>query len=1311
MRNTEQANVKVNLEARQAEEQLEKLNSRSEELRKEMDRLRKANDKAGFDKAAKELKQVQKEAKKLKEETVDVNRVMNNLNGVSYNELLRTKRKLIKEMRNVKDKGSEAYLTLKERVKQLNTELNQVNEDMRDSTPLIDRANNAFNNYSGMILAAVAAAASFILALREMSDLIMNFEKGFTNVKTLLSTEDLEQYSAELEKGAIETVKKYGFAVDDVNKSLFDTISAGVPAANAVRVMDEASRLAIGGVTQLSVATDGMTTVMNAWKLEMSEAEQVSSAFFSAQKAGKTTVEELAVNIGKVAPIAAQANISYQETLSMLAELTKGGISTAEATTYLKSAISSLINPSNDAKKVLQKFGVPFGTTAIRAQGFTKVLEKLNGVIRTSPDEISKAISSVEALTAVSVLSGEGLKDYQQILQSVNTDYGEGSSLSAAFAMQQETTEQTMKRASAALKAMVLELKESFSPVLKSIFNLVSKGSNLIKKTIVTLGQNKDAIVQVTKVIAVAIATMASYTAAVKLATVANKALRTGTALLSAAQALLTGNVRKATRIMRLFNLSVKMNPVGLLVTVVTAAAAAFVAFREEAKKAGDITRVIGNVYKEAASQFEENKTRLDNYREALIRTKPHSQERIDLIKEVKRQYPGLLKNIDAEAAGMDGLSKAFSNYAEKLRETIKLRVLDRQFAKTYTDERELDRQVESGDLNNNEAYAQKLRLKEKREALKAELDYQSDLVRYNERIAGLLKEKRALEAKFANPLMEETQGMLLSFDEFVALNRHQQKFLNASEKDLETAYSAYVHNTGKARQAAEYERRKLERINKELEEYFNKGPKNDGEDENRPPKDPGGNATEGDKKEDPRLTALKRLVRETEKHNSRLELKRLEQNERELEQIRRKYADELAIAKAGAARKDKYSLAHKLQLAELETMLDEELKAKKLEQEERFQKAILAARRKYGVIDDAEKKQMELDALKRDYDNKLLTYKEYLKAKLAIHAKYAPKDEKEQAELEALQLEYENRLISYEEFERMKAEIHARYADARAKKEKDTAKSNMDALKKSVQQQQYITQTFSDFFSSAKERELQAAGDSEKKKKEIRKKYALPEFIIAASEIAAQTALGIMKAVSMFPPTGLPFSAIVGAMGAMQLAAVGAEKQKVAGLEKGGRFPVTRAQDNRSFLSTYGGTQRGYFSRPTVLVGEGGPEYVVSGHALANPVVRDLTDIVESARINGQLHELDYNNVIAGLQKVQGYESGGYIKTPAGQNALANTSAPATKDDLETVLKLVMESNEANRQMIHNLKVHVNAREVKEENDRYAEIEGRADA
>jgi hypothetical protein len=61
-------------------------------------------------------------------------------------------------------------------------------------------------------------------------------------------------------------MKKFGFATEDLNKALFDTISAGIPAGQAIEFLNASSKLAVGGVTDLRIATDGMTSVFNVYK-------------------------------------------------------------------------------------------------------------------------------------------------------------------------------------------------------------------------------------------------------------------------------------------------------------------------------------------------------------------------------------------------------------------------------------------------------------------------------------------------------------------------------------------------------------------------------------------------------------------------------------------------------------------------------------------------------------------------------------------------------------------------------------------------------------------------------------------------------------------------------------------------------------------------------------------------------------------------------------------------------------------------------------------------------------------------------------
>ena len=137
------------------------------------------------------------------------------------------------------------------------------------------------------------------------------FEKSLTNVYTLLDKGTFNKFGKDLEKGALATMKKFGFGIEDTNKALFDTISAGVGAGDAIKFMDVAGKLAIGGVTNISTAVDGLTSVMNAYGIENFDATKAANTFFTAQKFGKTTVEALANSIGQIAPIANSAGMSF----------------------------------------------------------------------------------------------------------------------------------------------------------------------------------------------------------------------------------------------------------------------------------------------------------------------------------------------------------------------------------------------------------------------------------------------------------------------------------------------------------------------------------------------------------------------------------------------------------------------------------------------------------------------------------------------------------------------------------------------------------------------------------------------------------------------------------------------------------------------------------------------------------------------------------------------------------------------------------------------------------------------------------------
>ena len=259
-----------------------------------------------------------------------------------------------------------------------------------------------------------------------------------------------------------------------MNTALFDIVSAGVPAAESIDFMREAANLALGGATDLTTAVDGMTSVMNAFGLETDEANQISAAFFSAQKFGKTTVAELSSSIGQVAPIAKQAGVSYQELLTSMALLTKQGLKTDLATTALKSTITAIMKPSDAAAKKFEELGIGYGASALQGDGLMTIMGQISAAAEKDVDSLAELIPNVRALTGVGALGTEQLKEYDEMLKVVNGDYGENSSLAEAVRMQQETLGQRMNVVNAEWSAQKIVLGEAIKPIMMAVLDIMS---------------------------------------------------------------------------------------------------------------------------------------------------------------------------------------------------------------------------------------------------------------------------------------------------------------------------------------------------------------------------------------------------------------------------------------------------------------------------------------------------------------------------------------------------------------------------------------------------------------------------------------------------------------------------------------------------------------------------------------------------------------------------------------------------------------------------------------------------------------------
>jgi len=322
----------------------------------------------------------------------------------------------------------------------------------------------AFGN--SMRYASILATGAGVASVVAFS----KFEKGIANVQGLMERNDIPVYTGRLDQ-LQKTAVKTGFGIDDASKALFDSVSALGTGEQALSTFQTAQKLAIGGVADLSVAVDGLTSIINAYGRYTVKADDVANAFYSSQVKGKVTVAELASEIGKVAPIAQAAGVGYKELLATTAALTTGGLRADMATTALRAALSALAKPGAQARKILDRLGIAHGRTQLKAVGLKNVLWQIIEANRKYPEALDVAIPNIRAATGLFALNAEKMALIDETMKKVNRDIRNGTGLQDAYNRMLKTTDFQLKRTRGELSLIGKIIGKDLAPYVEMLGN------------------------------------------------------------------------------------------------------------------------------------------------------------------------------------------------------------------------------------------------------------------------------------------------------------------------------------------------------------------------------------------------------------------------------------------------------------------------------------------------------------------------------------------------------------------------------------------------------------------------------------------------------------------------------------------------------------------------------------------------------------------------------------------------------------------------------------------------------------------------
>lgn len=296
------------------------------------------------------------------------------------------------------------------------------------------------------------------------------YEKSLKEVSTLVDTTVVDM--GNLEAGIDKVSKKWARGKDSLTSALYETISANVAAGDSIAFLDKAVEASVAGVTDSKVAVDGLTSVMNAYGLTINEITDVSDAFFVGVRDGKTRFEELAAGIGKVVPIASQVEMSYSDLIAVTASLTMSGLRTEEAFTGVRTILTAILKPSEDAKETAKLLGIEFDVNALKAKGFAKFMQEIKEATGGSQTALAKLFPDVQGLNAaMSVTSEQGGKNLNKVLGDMEKRMGETQ---VAAEKMKDSFDFDAARFGNNFKNLGIGIADGLSPAIRAIMNTTS---------------------------------------------------------------------------------------------------------------------------------------------------------------------------------------------------------------------------------------------------------------------------------------------------------------------------------------------------------------------------------------------------------------------------------------------------------------------------------------------------------------------------------------------------------------------------------------------------------------------------------------------------------------------------------------------------------------------------------------------------------------------------------------------------------------------------------------------------------------------
>ena len=398
----------------------------------------------------------------------------------------------------------------------------------------------------------------------------------------------------------------------------------------------------------------------------------------------------------RLAGIAPNADISIDKILGLAATLDKYGQQSETASTAIGQTIMAMFKRTETFAQIagvpLKEFSEILKTDVNEA--LLKVLEGMQrgegGLASVTAAMEEMHLDGQRAATVLGSLSKhtDELRSQQEI---ANKAFVAGTSLTEEFAVKNNSLTAELEKQKKAILDNVVNLGEKLNPAMSEGLTIANGGLKVISGFIGVAVKLRMLVYALTAAyVANAIAKKAVFFWSKAHREELNKELLTldnakaQTVAFAVVHNLLAGNVKGAVAALKMLGKTIKSNPIGAFIGLISAAAYGIYNHIKSAKEATKSQRELNKSFTETIDKISRERSELERMGKAVTDAKVGSQERARAIKELNNRFGEYLPHLLTEKSSNEEVASALKLANTELERKIKLQAMEEAQTKIF---------------------------------------------------------------------------------------------------------------------------------------------------------------------------------------------------------------------------------------------------------------------------------------------------------------------------------------------------------------------------------------------------------------------------------------------------------------------------------------------------------------------------------------------------------------------------------------------------------------------------------------------------